>query len=297
MLSCRRVSCRLSDGCLRFADQRSATLPQRHRRRKPTHPASAPCVCSAYGAGRCCFARGRRRHEGPRSGIRACRCVFWSFRLPHRSGCEVKDDAAAPHSVTTTKAFGATRAGGPLMNITRVSVYQVDVPIKPATISHSRVMSVFDETRGRPVCRHASRPPNGASRVSPLSLRTERWGTEADTPSMVVVHRNSEQGEPVVDPLAAHALVGAGALVSSPTPRAQIEVRTRESPDALMHVQIRAQGRIEPLDGTRRTMALMQHRLDGIEQHRTRGAELLAQCPISSKQMTRQRTIEGGSAP
>ena len=39
------------------------------------------------------------------------------------------------------------------MNITRISVYQVDVPIKPATISHSRVMSVFDETRGRPVCR------------------------------------------------------------------------------------------------------------------------------------------------
>ena len=32
------------------------------------------------------------------------------------------------------------------MNITRISVYQVDVPIKPATISHSRVMSVFDET-------------------------------------------------------------------------------------------------------------------------------------------------------
>ena len=32
------------------------------------------------------------------------------------------------------------------MKITRISVYQVDVPIKPATISHDRVMSVFDET-------------------------------------------------------------------------------------------------------------------------------------------------------
>jgi len=32
------------------------------------------------------------------------------------------------------------------MKITRISVYQVDVPIKPATISLDRVMSVFDET-------------------------------------------------------------------------------------------------------------------------------------------------------
>ena len=32
------------------------------------------------------------------------------------------------------------------MKITRISVYQVDVPIKPATISHDRVMSVFDIT-------------------------------------------------------------------------------------------------------------------------------------------------------
>ena len=32
------------------------------------------------------------------------------------------------------------------MKITRVSAYQVDVPIKPATISHGRVMSVFDIT-------------------------------------------------------------------------------------------------------------------------------------------------------
>ena len=32
------------------------------------------------------------------------------------------------------------------MTITRISVYQIDVPIKPATISHDRVMSVFDET-------------------------------------------------------------------------------------------------------------------------------------------------------
>ena len=32
------------------------------------------------------------------------------------------------------------------MKITRVSAYQVDVPIKPATISHDRVMSVFDIT-------------------------------------------------------------------------------------------------------------------------------------------------------
>ena len=32
------------------------------------------------------------------------------------------------------------------MKITRISVFQVDVPIKPATISHDRVMTVFDET-------------------------------------------------------------------------------------------------------------------------------------------------------
>ena len=32
------------------------------------------------------------------------------------------------------------------MKIRRISVHQVDVPIKPATISHNRVMSVFDET-------------------------------------------------------------------------------------------------------------------------------------------------------
>ena len=32
------------------------------------------------------------------------------------------------------------------MKITRISVHQVDVPIKPATISHDRVMSVFDVT-------------------------------------------------------------------------------------------------------------------------------------------------------
>lgn len=32
------------------------------------------------------------------------------------------------------------------MKITRVSVYQIDVPIKPTTISHDRVMSQFDET-------------------------------------------------------------------------------------------------------------------------------------------------------
>ncbi len=32
------------------------------------------------------------------------------------------------------------------MKITEISVYQVDVPIKPATISHERVMSVFDIT-------------------------------------------------------------------------------------------------------------------------------------------------------
>lgn len=35
------------------------------------------------------------------------------------------------------------------MKITRISVYQVDVPIKPATISHDRVMSVFDVTLAR----------------------------------------------------------------------------------------------------------------------------------------------------
>ena len=32
------------------------------------------------------------------------------------------------------------------MKITKISVYQIDVPIKPATISRNRVMSVFDET-------------------------------------------------------------------------------------------------------------------------------------------------------
>ena len=32
------------------------------------------------------------------------------------------------------------------MRITRISVHQVDVPVKPVTISHNRVMSVFDET-------------------------------------------------------------------------------------------------------------------------------------------------------
>ena len=32
------------------------------------------------------------------------------------------------------------------MKITKISVYQTGVPIKPATISHNRVMSVSDET-------------------------------------------------------------------------------------------------------------------------------------------------------
>ena len=32
------------------------------------------------------------------------------------------------------------------MQITKISVYRIDVPIKPATVSHDRVMSVFDET-------------------------------------------------------------------------------------------------------------------------------------------------------
>ena len=32
------------------------------------------------------------------------------------------------------------------MRISKISVYQVDVPIKPATISHERVMSAFDVT-------------------------------------------------------------------------------------------------------------------------------------------------------
>lgn len=32
------------------------------------------------------------------------------------------------------------------MKIIRISIYQIDVPIKPVTISHERVMSVFDET-------------------------------------------------------------------------------------------------------------------------------------------------------
>ena len=52
-----------------------------------------------------------------------------------------------------------------------------------------------------------------------------------------------------MDPLAAHALVGACALVSSPAPRAQIEVRTEQFEkalgDAFVDVEIGAQGRIE----------------------------------------------------
>ena len=35
------------------------------------------------------------------------------------------------------------------MKITRISVHQVDVPIDPVTISHGRVMSVFDVTLAR----------------------------------------------------------------------------------------------------------------------------------------------------
>ena len=35
------------------------------------------------------------------------------------------------------------------MKISRISIHHVDVPIKPATISHERVMSVFDITLAR----------------------------------------------------------------------------------------------------------------------------------------------------
>ena len=40
-------------------------------------------------------------------------------------------------------------------------------------------------------------------------------------------------------------------------------------------------------------MALVQHRLDGLEQRCARATELVVQCPVGPKEMTRQRTIPG----
>ena len=63
--------------------------------------------------------------------------------------------------------------------------------------------------------------------------------------------RITEQGEPVADPLSGQTLVGTGALVPSPPPRAQIEVRAEQVEkalgDALVDVEIGAQCGIEPL--------------------------------------------------
>ena len=82
--------------------------------------------------------------------------------------------------------------------------------------------------------------------------------------------RTAKQREPVVDPLSGQALVSASPVVPSPAPRAQIEPGTEQVEKALggtfVHIEIGAQCRIEPLDGTRGAMALVQHRLDGLEQ-------------------------------
>ena len=100
--------------------------------------------------------------------------------------------------------------------------------------------------------------------------------------------RTAEQREPVVDPLSGQALVSAGPLVPSPAPRAQIEPGTEQVEKALgrpfVHIEIGAQCRIEPLDGTRGAMALVQHRLDGLEQRCARRAELVLQCPVGGEQ-------------
>ena len=88
--------------------------------------------------------------------------------------------------------------------------------------------------------------------------------------------RITEQREPVVDPLSGQTLMGAGPLVPSPAPCAQIEPGAEQVEKALsgalVDVEIGAQCRIEPLDGTRGAMALVQHLLDGIEQRCARRA-------------------------
>ena len=98
-----------------------------------------------------------------------------------------------------------------------------------------------------------------------------------------------------MDPLSGQTLVGALSLVPSPTPCTQIEPGAEQVEkalgDALVDVEIGAQRRVEPLDGTRCTMALVQHRLDGIEQRCALGAEPVLQCPVGGEQMTRQRTM------
>ena len=107
----------------------------------------------------------------------------------------------------------------------------------------------------------------------------------------------AEQREPVVDPLSGQALVGAGPLVSPPPPGAQIEPSAEQVEKALggalVDVETGAQWRIEPLDGARCTVALVQHRLDGIEQRRALGAEPVLQRRIGGEQMTRQRPLAG----
>ena len=109
--------------------------------------------------------------------------------------------------------------------------------------------------------------------------------------------RTAEQREPVVDRLSGQALVSAGPLVPSPAPRAQIEPGTEQVEKALgstfVHIEIGAQCRIEPLDGARGAMALVQHRLDGLEQRCARRAKSVLQCPVGGEQMTIQRTMPG----
>ena len=94
--------------------------------------------------------------------------------------------------------------------------------------------------------------------------------------------------------------LGGRLLVPSPAPRAQVEPSTEqvEKPlgGAFVDMEIRTQRRIEPLDGARRTMALVQHRFDGIEQRCTRGAEPVSRAATGAEQMTRpNRPRECGS--
>ena len=109
--------------------------------------------------------------------------------------------------------------------------------------------------------------------------------------------RTAEQREPVVDPVSGQALVSAGPLVPSPAPGAQIEPGTEQVEKALsgalVDVEIGAQCRIEPLDGARGAMALVQHRLDGLEQRCAHRAKSVLQCPVGGEQMTIQRTMPG----
>ena len=84
--------------------------------------------------------------------------------------------------------------------------------------------------------------------------------------------RIAEQREPVADALSGQALVGAGPLVPSPPPRAQVEPGAEQVEktlgDALVHVEIGTQCRIEPLDGARCTVV---HRARAAERRRRAG--------------------------